>query len=339
MNDEKPAVAGNKSQRAIGRDIVNDSHLEIGFGLRQQRRHAALQIFTRIEIDDDDPRPNHLRTVLPVAGKGKLCGIARKLCGSAGNSSVNRYLGPPRMAGVVSSRRNHNPVKPLTLWRFEVARACQQWNNCVDNSYHYVHRLLQPFAYRYGDNPWRAPHFRTLRLALPRRLRQSRRQSMRREPLARRLPPRARGDRKARRASVGRGPDRAVDGRCLADEMASRTRHLVLRAIPAGAERSNLQDFRRALSVPVQFLLRRRRSAPCAPATRADHAAERRGCRRLSRACRCGGRAADRKRAGGGRRARVRDPRDRPASRAAAPGIAAHRYPARLRAEPDRSGL
>ena len=37
--------------------------------------------------------------------------------------------------------------------------------------------------------------------------------------------------------------------------------------------------------------------------------------------------------------ARLRDPGDRPASRAAAPGIAAHRHPARLRAEPDRSGL
>ena len=97
--------------------------------------------------------------------------------------------------------------------------------------------------------------------------------------------------------------------------------------------------FDRALSVPVQFLLRRRRPAPCAPAARPDHAAERRRRRRLSRACRCGGRAVDRRRAGGGRRARLRDPGDRPASRAAASGTAAHRHPARLRAEPDRSGL
>ena len=112
--------------------------------------------------------------------------------------------------------------------------------------------------------------------------------------LARRLPPRARGDRTARRASVGRGPDRAVDGRCQPDQMASRPRHLVLRAVPAGAERSRLQDFRRALSLPVQLLLRRRRPAPRAPAARPDHAAERRRRRRLSRPCRCGGRAADR---------------------------------------------
>ena len=60
---------------------------------------------------------------------------------------------------------------------------------------------------------------------------------------------------------------------------------------------------------------------------------------RLSRPCRCGGRAADRQRAGGQCRARVHHSRDRPASRAAASGIAAHRHPARLRAESDRSGL
>ena len=50
--------------------------------------------------------------------------------------------------------------------------------------------------------------------------------------------------------------------------------------------------------LPVQLLLRRRRSAPRAPAARPDHAAERRRRRRLSRACRCRGRAADRDRAG-----------------------------------------
>ena len=60
-----------------------------------------------------------------------------------------------------------------------------------------------------------------------------------------------------------------------------------------------LQDFRRAVSVSVQLLLRRRRSAPRAPATRPDHAAERRGRRGLSRPCRRRGRAADRQCAGG----------------------------------------
>ena len=64
------------------------------------------------------------------------------------------------------------------------------------------------------------------------------------------------------------------------------------------AARPGYADFRRALSVPVQFLLRRRRPASCAAAARPDHAAERRGRRRLSRACRCRGRAADRNRAG-----------------------------------------
>ena len=61
--------------------------------------------------------------------------------------------------------------------------------------------------------------------------------------------------------------------------------------------------------------------------------------RRLSRSCRCGGREADRERAGGQGGAGLRDSRNRPASRAAASGTAAHRHPARLRAEPDRSGL
>ena len=80
----------------------------------------------------------------------------------------------------------------------------------------------------------------------------------------------------------------------IADQMASRARHLVLRAVPAGAARSRLHDFRRALSVSVQLLLRRRRPAPRAAAARPDHAAERRRRRRLSRPCRCRGRAADR---------------------------------------------
>ena len=69
------------------------------------------------------------------------------------------------------------------------------------------------------------------------------------------------------------------------------------------AERARLQGFRRALRVPVQFLLCRRRPAPCAAEARPDHAA---GCRRgrgLSRACRCGGGEADRR---GERRPRCR---------------------------------
>ena len=75
------------------------------------------------------------------------------------------------------------------------------------------------------------------------------------------------------------------------------------------------------------------------PRARADHAAERRRRRRLSRPCRRRGGKADRDRAGGERRRGLPDSGDRFASRAAAPGIAAHRHPARLRAEPDRSRL
>ena len=59
-----------------------------------------------------------------------------------------------------------------------------------------------------------------------------------------------------------------------------------------------LSRVRRALRLSVQFLLRRRRPAPRAAAARPDHAAERRRGHRLSRACRCRGRAADRDGAG-----------------------------------------
>ena len=49
-----------------------------------------------------------------------------------------------------------------------------------------------------------------------------------------------------------------------------------------------LHGSRRALRVPVQLVLRRRRSAPCAAEARADHAAECRRGRGVPRACRCG---------------------------------------------------
>ena len=94
-----------------------------------------------------------------------------------------------------------------------------------------------------------------------------------------------------------------------------------------------LSGVRRALRLSFQFLLCRGRAAPCATATRADHAPGLRTGRRASarmsmrrssacsRPCRCRARR-------GGARAR-----DRPPPRAAAPGAAAHRHPARLRAE------
>ena len=178
----------------------------------------------------------------------------------------------------------------------KVAPTRQRWNNCLHCSYVYVNRLRMTF-----DSDMEAKHgaHRNFAGSANRRHQAGAPNTQSfdeaRARLARGFPPRAGGDRSARLASVGRGPDRAVDGRCLTDQMASRPRHLVLRAVSAGAERSDLQDLRRTLSVPVQLLLRRRRSAPRAPATRADHAAERRRRRRLSRPCRCGGRAADRK--------------------------------------------
>ena len=158
-------------------------------------------------------------------------------------------------------------------------------------------------------------------------------------PLDRGVPPGARRDRAARGAAVaGRSGD-PVDAGREPDQVASRAHDLVLRDLSASAEYPRLQDFRRTLRLPVQFLLRRRRPAPRAAEARADHAAERRRGRRLSRACRCGGRAADRR---GERRGAARDPahpRDRAQSRGAASGADAHRHPARLRAEPDRARL
>ena len=72
------------------------------------------------------------------------------------------------------------------------------------------------------------------------------------------------------------------------------------------------QGLRRALRVPVQFLLCRRRPAPRAPEARPDHAAGCRRGRRLSRACRCGGGKADR-----ARRAPPRCPRSCASSKSA----------------------
>src|SRR5664279_3104345 len=83
-------------------------------------------------------------------------------------------------ASCAPSRRHHNPVRLPNPGRFQVAPVDLRWNNYGHNSYSYDHRLPQPFAYRYGVNPWRAPHFRTLREALPRRSRQDRSRRTRR---------------------------------------------------------------------------------------------------------------------------------------------------------------
>ena len=207
-------------------------------------------------------------------------------------------------AVLYSSRCNHNPVRSFSLRRFEVAPDGRRWNNCVHNSYPYVHRLPLPLSYCYGDKPWRAPLLRTLR-EVPSascRLRQypNLSRSMRCGP-AGAMRSAACARRRKSRASHLSAEDQIVQSMAdaCADQMASRPCHLVLRAIPAGAERSGLQDLRRTLSVPVQLLLRRRRPTSRASATRLDHEAGRRGCRQLSRPCRCRSRAADRASAGG----------------------------------------
>ena len=102
---------------------------------------------------------------------------------------------------------------------------------------------------------------------------------------------------------------------------------------------SGLPDLRRAISVSFQLVLCRRRSAPCAAAARPDYAPKRFGSRCLSRACRCRGRATDWTGAGRSSGAGLHDRRDRPAARAAAPGIAAHGHSPRICAESDRPGL
>ena len=121
--------------------------------------------------------------------------------------------------------------------------------------------------------------------------------------------------------------------------MASRPYHLVLRDLPAEAACRELPRIRRALRLPVQFLLCRGRPAACAAGARTDYPPECRGGGRLSRSCRCRDRTASGQRGPGDAGKNRSDRRDRAASRAAASGTDAHRHPARLRAEPDPSRL
>ena len=104
--------------------------------------------------------------------------------------------------------------------------------------------------------------------------------------------------------------------------MASRAHDLVLRAVPARPASCRLsgvrRDVRLSCSTPITSPpVRATRGRGAGLLTRPDCARS----RRLSRACRCGGRAADR--VGAGRRTAARGgahPGDRPQSRAAAPG-------------------
>src|SRR6185312_9286084 len=102
------------------------------------------------------------------------------------------------------------------------------------------------------------------------------------------LPPRTHTHGEIGGAAFRRGPDRAVDERCLADQMAPRAHQLVLRAISADALRVVLPPLRSRLWLSLQFLLRRCRRASSAARSRAVVAARHRRDRALPRACRCG---------------------------------------------------
>ena len=103
--------------------------------------------------------------------------------------------------------------------------------------------------------------------------------------------------------------------------------------------RRELPRIRRAFRIPVQLLLCCGRPPVCTAGARTDYPSEFRGGGRLSRSCRCRGRPASGQcRSGDAGKNRFYH-RDWFASRAAASGTDAHRHPARVCAEPDRSRL
>ena len=93
---------------------------------------------------------------------------------------------------------------------------------------------------------------------------------------------------------------------------------------------------RPVLRVPVQLVLRGRRTAPRPPRARSDHATRRRRGHRLPRARRCRDADAARRRAVA---ADVRAARARPPPRAAAPGADRDGHPARPVAQPVATGV
>ncbi len=146
-------------------------------------------------------------------------------------------------------------------------------------------------------------------------------------------------ERRAAPLSPG-GPGRAVDAGREPDQMASRAHDLVLRAVPAAAASAGYRVFdeRFAFLFNSYYVAAGPRHArPQRGLITRPDCAEVDG---VSRACRRGGRAADRRSwpmadlAAG-----PAHPRDRTASRAAASGADAHRHPARLRAESAGAGL
>ena len=115
--------------------------------------------------------------------------------------------------------------------------------------------------------------------------------------LARGLPCRARRNRTPRRAARCRGSGGAVDARCEPRQVASRPYHLVLRAIPAGRRisrdiASSMSSF--AYLFNSYYVAAGPRHAR--PKARPPHAAGLSASRGLPCPCRCGGRAASRRR-------------------------------------------
>ena len=133
-------------------------------------------------------------------------------------------------------------------------------------------------------------------------------------------------------------PGGSVDAGCEPDQVASRAHDLVLRDVPAAAECARLRG-----STSVSRLFN---SYYVAAGLR--HARPGRGLItrpdagevvRLSGACGCGGRAADRRGRIAPRCRKSRASSESAQSRGAASGAAHHRHPARVRAEPDRACL
>src|SRR5262249_16287635 len=98
------------------------------------------------------------------------------------------------------------------------------WNNRIHKPYLYVYRLLQPFVLTeapYGAHRNVAGHTRRAGAGARAFHRRGTRD------LAPGIPPGAGRNRSARGTSIGRRPDRAVDGGREPDKMASRSRHMV----------------------------------------------------------------------------------------------------------------
>src|SRR5882672_7967807 len=93
-------------------------------------------------------------------------------------------------------------------------------------------------------------------------------------------------DRVPRRSADARGSADPVDAGCEPGEVAPRPYHLVLRAIPARRTLQGLHALSSGLCLPVQFLLRQRRSAARPSPARPSDPSRRRRNHRLPTACR-----------------------------------------------------